>query len=375
MPPEFMPGLALCRLLYTEAVRPLLESYRPGLPHAAARLGAGSEALGLDTARSVDHDWGPRLQLFLRPDDLAAHGAALDELLTARLPPSCHGWPTNYEPVGARVRVMTATAGPPVHHRVDLLAPAAWLTGLLGFDPTAGVTPLDWLATPTQRLAELTGGAVYHDGLGAGGSGAGGGPGALTLARDRLRWYPEPVWRYVLACQWTRIGQEEAFAGRCAEVGDELGAAVVTARLARDLMRLCLLMARRYPPYSKWLGSAFARWLPDVAGTAAALAGAVAATDHATRQEHLCRAYRDVVARHNALGLTGPLDPEPRPYHDRPYLVIGADRFAGALRAGITDPVLAALPPVGAADQFLDSTDALGDLDLVRTTVATLLAR
>ncbi|HWD74857.1 MAG TPA: DUF4037 domain-containing protein, partial [Solirubrobacteraceae bacterium] len=47
--------------------------------------------------------------------------------------------------------------------------------------------------------------------------------------------------------------------GRCAEAGDELGSAVVTARLARDLMRLCLLMRRRYPPYSKWLGTAFAR--------------------------------------------------------------------------------------------------------------------
>jgi hypothetical protein len=50
-----------------------------------------------------------------------------------------------------------------------------------------------------------------------------------------------------------------------------------------------------------------------------------------------------VAARHNALGLTEPLDPEPRPYHDRPYLVIGADRFAGALRGTLTDPVLAAL--------------------------------
>ena len=47
--------------------------------------------------------------------------------------------------------------------------------------------------------------------------------------------------------------------GRCAEAGDELGLVVVTARLARDLMCLCLLMDRRYPPHSKWLGTAFAR--------------------------------------------------------------------------------------------------------------------
>jgi hypothetical protein len=36
------------------------------------------------------------------------------------------------------------------------------------------------------------------------------------------------------------------------------GSAVVAARLVRDLMRLALLLHRRYPPYGKWLGSAFA---------------------------------------------------------------------------------------------------------------------
>ena len=41
-------------------------------------------------------------------------------------------------------------------------------------------------------------------------------------------------------------------------------------------MRLWLLMHRRYPPYSKWLGTAFAR-LPDCAGLAAALAAALSA--------------------------------------------------------------------------------------------------
>ena len=47
-------------------------------------------------------------------------------------------------------------------------------------------------------------------------------------------------------------------------------------RLARDLMRLCLLMHRRYPPYSKWLGTAVAR-LPDTAGLTASLTAAISA--------------------------------------------------------------------------------------------------
>jgi hypothetical protein len=85
------------------------------------------------------------------------------------------------------------------------------------------------------------------------------------------------VWRWLLASQWRRIAQEEAFVGRAAEVGDDLGSRVVTARLVRDLMRLCLLLERAYAPYSKWLGSAFARL--DAAGEVGPwLAIALAAT-------------------------------------------------------------------------------------------------
>src|SRR5581483_2188619 len=87
-----------------------------------------------------------------------------------------------------------------------------WCAGWLGFQPLDGVDLLDWLATPTQRLAEATRGAVFHDGLGV-----------LTPMRAALEWYPVDLWRYVLACQWHRIAQEEAFAGRCLEVGDETG--------------------------------------------------------------------------------------------------------------------------------------------------------
>ena len=106
----------------------------------------------------------------------------------------------------------------------------------------------DWLRIPTQHLRALTAGAVFEDGTGA-----------VTAARHNLTWYPDSVWLYVLGCQWQRIAQEEAFAGRCAQVGDDTGSAVVTARLVRDVMRLGFLIEREYAPYSKWLGTAFAR--------------------------------------------------------------------------------------------------------------------
>ncbi|MER7057534.1 MULTISPECIES: DUF4037 domain-containing protein [unclassified Streptomyces] len=347
--PPFVPGLELSRRFYREAVRPLLDEAVPGIVHSAARLGGGSEVLGFDTVRSTDHEWGPRLQLFLHPKDVTRHGTAIKKLLSARLPKTFLGYPTHFAATAeAGIQIMQATDGP-VHHRVDITDPATWFTAQLGFDPGRDVTALDWLATPTQRLAEVTASAVFHDGLDR-----------LGPARARLAWYPHDLWLHLLACQWQRIAREEAFVGRCGEVGDELGSAVVAARLVRDLMRLCLLMDRRYPPYSKWLGSAFAR-TPHAAVLTPVLTAALAATDWHTREHHLARAYETLAAAHNRLGLAERVDPTTRPYHSRPFKVLHAERFSAVLTARITDPTVRALPLTGSVDQFADSTDALSN--------------
>ncbi|MBP2707942.1 DUF4037 domain-containing protein [Microbispora sp. RL4-1S] len=360
----FVPGLELAGILYEEAVMPILGAAYPGLRYAAARVGAGSEVLGFDTARSADHDWGPRLELFLTAGDVARHGGPIRELLAHRLPKRVRGWPTNFrrrsgdprDPVGH----MEPTDGP-VDHRVRVWDVESWLVAHLGPRAAAwgdaGPAIGDWLALPQQKLAEVTGGAVFRDDRGD-----------LSAVRRRLAWYPEQVWRYLMVCQWQRISQEEAFVGRCAETGDDLGSAVVAARLVRDLMRLCLLMERRFAPYGKWLGSAFAR-LGTAGRLAPSLRGALAATGYPERERHLCDAYEIVGRAHNALGLTEPVDPGRRPYHGRPFLVVHAERFARALLETVTDARLRALPLTGGVDQWADSTDLLGRQEVVRAAV------
>ena len=350
---EFVPGLELAGGFYADVVRPLLAELCPGLCYSAALLGPGSEVLGFDSERSTDHDWGPRLQILLTAGTPGAEADRIVSGLDGRLPPSFRSYPVRFALSGEPPRA--------ARHHVRVAAVDGWLRGQLGFDPRAGVTALDWLATPAQRLAELAGGAVFHDGLGE-----------LAPVRASLAWYPRDIWCYLLACQWQRVSQEEPFPGRCAEAGDQFGAAVITARLARDLMRLCLLMDRRYPPYSKWLGTAFAR---SAAGPAVGppLRAALAADDWPARERHLSGALLAAAAAHNQLGLTAPVPATMRPFWDRPYLVLDSGQFAAALRGSITDPALRALPLAGAVDQFIDSTDALADATTLRAAVAALL--
>jgi hypothetical protein len=100
---------------------------------------------------------------------------------------------------------------------------------------------------------------------------------------------------------------------------------------------------------------------------------AVTARSWPERERNLCAAYEAVAGLHNDLGLTAPLDTSVRPYFDRPFLVIDAGRVAAALRDTITADDIRFLPPTGAIDQFIDSTDALGDQRLLRTAISTTL--
>jgi hypothetical protein len=179
---DFVPGLQLSRRYYQGVVGPLLRKHFGDLPHTAARIGTGSEVLGFDTARSADHEWGPRLQIFLHRDEAGRHAQKIVDMLAECLPKSFLGYPTNFVPTDHdHIRRMQATDGP-VHHRVEVSDLGTWFTGHLGFDPRATITVFDWLATPTQTLAEATAGIVFHDGLAE-----------LVEARRRLAWYPTDV--------------------------------------------------------------------------------------------------------------------------------------------------------------------------------------
>lgn len=355
----FIKGLELGERFYEGAVKPILANRFPDLPYSAALIGSGSEVLGFDTPQSMDHDWGPRLMLFLGEADHEAHHHEIDRALRQELPVEIHGYPTNFGRHENGTTVMAATESGPVHHGVIFLTVQRFFKSVLGFDPAGEIRAVDWVSVPEHRLRMLTAGRVFHDGLGQ-----------LAPIRARLHYYPDDIWFYLLAAQWRRIAQEEAFMGRCGQVGDDLGSRLVAARLVRDLMRLCFLMERRYAPFVKWFGTAFAQL--DCAGNLGPTFTRVLEADSwQARQAHMATAYQSVAEMHNALGITAPLTAAVSPYHGRPFLVIHADRFVEAIRGQIRSESVLALPEhLGSIDQFVDATDALRYLDRFRTIYA-----
>ena len=119
-------GAELARRFFTEVVEPLLSQRAPGLRYAAARLGSGSDVLGLDDGMSRDHDWGCRLTLLVDEDD-RDQVPRISRLLDEGLPERFGEFPVRF-PV---------TWDPSVSHQVEV----ATVAGLRRQPPGSGPDP------------------------------------------------------------------------------------------------------------------------------------------------------------------------------------------------------------------------------------------
>src|SRR5688572_3803604 len=118
--PKFIPGLKLCELFYQNQVRPILDREFPNLRYSAAVIGWGSEVLEFDTAISRDHHWGPRVLLFLTPQDYSKLEHKINQSLSNNLPYEFMGYSTSFskpQPNGVRLPVRIERG--PVDHRSE----------------------------------------------------------------------------------------------------------------------------------------------------------------------------------------------------------------------------------------------------------------
>jgi hypothetical protein len=343
---DFLNGLALNELFYTEVIAPLLKIHFPDLSYSASLIGWGSDVLGYDDVQSTDHNWGVRFQLFLSQQDCEQRSQEIHRILTEHLPSEFRGYATAFP------MVVNGVPGSS-HHNIEVETIGRYFRRYLGCDPFSELTAADWLTFSEHKLLGVTSGKVFHDGLNE-----------LEPIRQKFRYYPKDIWLYMLAAQWEKLSEEHAFVGRCGYLGDELGSMLIAARQIRNLMKLCFLMERRYSPYSKWFGTAF-RQLTCGEELSPIFMQVLQSQDWKTRQEVLAQAYEVVARMHNALGITIPLEERAAPYFGRPYLVIGDERYVGELRTSITSEEIKNIKHIlGSVNQFVDSDDKLNDLVL-----------
>lgn len=336
-------GVALARDYWHRVVRPLLDETHPDVPRAAARIGSGSDVLGLDDEMSRDHDWGLRLQVLVPPGRVAE----VEETLAARLPEEFEGYPTRFVFTGQQEAQLA----------VDVLTLDELLATGIGFDPRHGGAVTDWLSLTGQAVLEVTAGQVFEDT-----------DGGLTGVRRALTWYPDDVWRYVVASGWQRIDQELPLMARAGDRGDDLGSRVIAARLVDVAVHLGFLVCRQWAPYSKWRGTLFAR-LPLPPEVGLHLAEVVAADDWRARSERLAGALGVLAEVQRATGLPAPAT-ACVPFWDRPYLHLDPGLIP-AILAGVTSPDVRALPVgLGSIEQRSDNVDLLMYADRRRAVVA-----
>jgi len=345
--PPFIKGIELSERFYWEAVRPLMDDHFPAVIHSAAKIDRGSEVLGFDTPQSRDHHWGPKVMLFVDEQDSELLCGKISEVMSEELPFTFAGYPTNFaESPTASGGIMQFSGKRPIRHGVSVHTVPGFFDHYLGIDPERPLEEREWLTLSQQCLATVARGRVFHDGLGR-----------PQRVQESLSWYPRDVWIYLLACQWVRLDQEEPFTARCGDVGDELGSRIVASRQVVELMRLCFLMEKRYWPYNKWFGSAFAE-LDCSTALSPLLTAVLEATTWRERERQLNQAYVFVAGMHNRLGLTQHVDASVTQFHDRPYTVIHAERFAAALVEKVDSTFLRSIKRrVGSVNQFIDSTD------------------
>jgi hypothetical protein len=224
-------GLELARTFFSRTVLPALEKEAPeALKLAAFGLaGPGSECFGFDDELSRDHDWGPRVCIWI-PE--ALHGEIGDRLeqLYRELEPREAGF-------GPAVKVDRSV------RRDGVIAIETFLQTSIGTHRIPETTR-DWLLVPEQGLALCTNGEVFLDESGT-----------FTAMRDQLaRYYPRDIALKKIASRCRaigRIGQYDLWRGLIRD--DRALTMLQVGLLAREIASIPYHLEGRYRPFDKWL--------------------------------------------------------------------------------------------------------------------------
>jgi hypothetical protein len=262
-------------------------------------LGMCSEVLGLDDEISMDHEWGPRVTIFLSEEDHARHSKGIESVLQELLPRQFKGFDMMWRKPGVDVHDTKETIL--YHVRVGTV------DGALRFCGGVRALPLQdvgWLQVSEQHLLDFTSGTVYRDD-----------GGELTEARASLAYYPDDVLRFLLMAEWSTVGGDWFPIGRMGSRGDQLGLRIQAAKVGRHLMQIAYMVSRRYSPYKKWFGTLF-RELPIAGALEPVLLELLREERWQQVEEQICEAASILLEAQNDLGITPQIVAKPRRAED-----------------------------------------------------------
>lgn len=154
---KFIQSLELSGMLFAEEISRVMEQEFSGLKYAAATLGMCSEVLGLDDKVSMDHEWGPRISIFLQEDDKIRYAEEINQALRKMLPAKYKG-----------INLMWKKPGVDIHNTREKALYHVYVTSVAdALDFYGGIKELplreiDWLKVSEQHLLEFTAGVVYR---------------------------------------------------------------------------------------------------------------------------------------------------------------------------------------------------------------------
>ena len=213
-----LKGLELSEQYYHALVEPAIRETCPeALPHLAAGLvGEGSDCFGFDDEVSKDHDWGPRVCLWLQDAAYERFFHVLSSTL-ASLPDTFRG---------ERFALRTPEAA----GRQGVLRTGEFYSSFTG-SPEGPRSFQDWLSLPESHLAACTNGKVFYDG-----------PGRFSMIRHHiLNGCPEDVWRKRLAARIALMAQSGQYNFlRCLKHGEPVAAFLALSEFLQHGLAACV---------------------------------------------------------------------------------------------------------------------------------------
>jgi hypothetical protein len=284
---NFIPSLKLSRMLYDEEIKPIMKKKFHNLKYAAASLGMCSEILGLDDEVSMDHEWGPRVIIFLSKNDYTHYSKDVTQIFRELLPSKFKGFDMMWRKPGVDIHDTRETI---LYTVLVRTLPA--ILKFYGGITSLPLQDLDWLRVSEQHLLEFTSGVVYRDDIGE-----------LTKARELLRYYPDNVLRFLLMHEWYAVNGDWFPIGRIGSRGDRLGLRIQAAKAGQRLMRIAFMIYRRYFPYKKWFGTLF-KELPIATALEPILLELFREERWQNVEEKICEATSVLLREQNKLGIT-----------------------------------------------------------------------